>query len=156
MLYRKYADKMYNVCLMYANDVDTASDILQESFIKVFRNLKKYKFEGSFEGWIRRIVINTALEHFRKKKRENEVVEQFDNHPQTAFDDILDRINADEIIRLVNSLPDKAAMVLKLYTIEGYKHKEIADLMDITEGTSKSQLNRARSMFKAMIDQLHA
>jgi RNA polymerase sigma-70 factor (ECF subfamily) len=141
---------------MYADDVDTASDILQESFIKVFRNLKKYKFEGSFEGWIRRIVINTALEHFRKKKRENEVVEQFDNHPQTAFDDILDRINADEIIRLVNSLPDKAAMVLKLYAIEGYKHKEIADLMDITEGTSKSQLNRARSMFKAMIDQLHA
>lgn len=155
MLYRKFADKMYNVCLIYASDTDVASDILQDGFIKVFRNLKRFNFEGSFEGWVRRIMVNTALEYFRKKKRDSEFIENYTHQNHNVFDEILDKIHADEIVKLVNDLPMKAAMVLKLYAIEGYKHSEIADLMGISEGTSKSQLNRARFLFKDLIDQHH-
>lgn len=155
ILYRKFADKMYNICLMYANDTDVASDILQDGFIKVFRNLKRFSFEGSFEGWVRKIMVNTALEYFRKKKRDHEFIENYSHQTHTVFDEILDQINADEIIKLVNELPSKAAMVLKLYAIEGYKHSEIAELMGTSEGTSKSQLNRARFLFKELIDQHH-
>ncbi len=155
VLYRKYADKMYNICLMYADDDASASDILQDGFIKVFRNLKKFNFQGSFEGWIRRIIVNTALEQFRKKKRETEFLDTYGEHSTNIIDEILEKINAKEIINLVNDLPAKASMVLKLYAIEGYKHNEIADLMGISEGTSKSQLNRARHLLKESIDKLN-
>ncbi len=152
ILYRRFADKMYNVSLTYTNDEDEACDILQEGFIKVFRNLERFSFEGSFEGWIRRIIVNTALEFYRKKKREKEVMEEYENISVPNMDTILEKMNAEDVIKMVNLLPSKAAMVLKLFAIEGYNHKEIAEIMEITEGTSKSQLNRARFLFKeAMI-----
>ncbi len=151
ILYRKYADKMYNVSLTYTNDEDEACDILQEGFIKVFRNLQTFQFQGSLEGWIRKIVVNTALEFYRKKKREQENLDNYEIFADTNIDGVLDKINSEDIIKLVNQLPSKAAMVLKLFAIEGYNHKEIAIIMEISEGTSKSQLNRARFLFKEAI-----
>lgn len=155
LLYRRYADKMYNVAMTYASDEGEASDILQDGFIKVFRNLKKYKVEGSFEGWVRRIMVNTALEYKRKSARYNEVIEDasFESDTlHTGFSNILDELGVAEIIKAVNDLPSKACLVMKLYAIEGYSHKEIAEELGISQGTSKSQLNRARAMLSAKLN----
>ncbi|PCH91085.1 MAG: RNA polymerase subunit sigma-24 [Bacteroidetes bacterium] len=155
MLYRKYADKMFTVCLTYSDDEDDACDILQDSFIKVFRNLPKFNFDGSFEGWIRRIVVNTALELHRKRLREKENLNVYETYIEPRIDSALDAIHSNELIKLVNELPFKASLVLKLYAIEGYSHKEIAEQLAITVGTSKSQLNRARSLLKESINKLN-
>lgn len=151
LLYRQHADKMYNVCLTYARDEDEACDILQEGFMKVFRNLDSYGFNGSFQGWIRRIMVNTALAFYQKRKKESENRSVYQSFIEPAIDNILDNLNAEELIRLVSQLPAKAGMVLKLFAIEGYEHREIAALMGISEGTSKSQLNRARFLLKEAI-----
>lgn len=147
-LYRRYADQMYSVVMMYAKDADDAADILQDSFINVFRKLHDFRLESPLGAWIRRIVVNKALEHFRKKQRKRELIEELSFEETPMVDGILERINASEIVRLVNDLPAKAAMILKLYAIEGYQHNEIAEMLDISEGTSKSQLNRARTLLK--------
>lgn len=151
ILYRQHADRMYNVCLIYARDEDEACDILQEGFIKVFRNLDSYGFNGSFQGWVRRIMVNTALLVYQKRKKENENLSVYQSFIEPAIDNILDNLNAEELIKLVSQLPTKAGMVLKLFAIEGYEHREIAAMMGISEGTSKSQLNRARSLLKEAI-----
>lgn len=147
-LYRSYADKMFNVALTYAIDDDEACDILQESFIKVFRNLKKYNFEGSFEGWIRRIVVNTALEACRKRKRYSEIIADAKYDGTEYQKNVFNDFNVADIIKMVNQLPTKAGLILKLYAIEGYSHQEIAEQLSISTGTSKSQLNRARAMLQ--------
>lgn len=154
-LYRKFADEMYAVVMMYAKDSDQAANILQDSFINVFRNLNKFRFESPLGGWIRRIVVNKSIEYFRKEKRKQEVIEDISAYQTPFLDEIIDQINAKEIVRLVNDLPAKAAMILKLYAIEGYKHHEIADMLEISEGTSKSQLNRARFLLKEKLVQLN-
>ncbi|MBL4734119.1 MAG: sigma-70 family RNA polymerase sigma factor [Flavobacteriales bacterium] len=154
-LYKKYADKMFTVSLTYTDDEDEACDILQEGFIKVFRNLHKFNFDGSFEGWVRKIIVNTALEHYRKRVRQEENLSVYETHIEPQIEGILDTINANELIKLVNELPSKAAMVLKLYAIEGYGHKEIAEQLGVTVGTSKSQLNRARFLLKESISKTH-
>lgn len=152
VLYRKYADQMYSVCLSYNDNEDEACDILQDGFIKVFRKLEQFNFESSLKGWIRRIIVNTALDHYRKQKRHEEKLE---NYTQVAVSrnigNVIDQINAQDLISLVNQLPSRAAVVLKLYAIEGYGHKEIAEKLDITEGTSKSQLHRARALLKELL-----
>ena len=153
--YRKFADKMYGVSFSYAENEAEACDILQEGFIRIFRKIDKYSFEGSLEGWVRKVIVNTALEFYRKKKREREVFEEFGKTVESKIDDIIGKINAGEIIKLVNALPRKAAMVMKLYAVEGYNHKEIALEMNISEGTSKSQLNRARTLLKEAINRQH-
>ena len=156
VLYRKYADKMFNVCLTYTKDEDEACDVLQDGFVKVFANLKSYTSGGSFEGWIRKIMVNTALLHYQRKRRETESLSLYKTYLEPAVDTIVDTINAEAVIELVNKLPEKAGLVLKLYAIEGYDHKEIADLMGISIGTSKSQLNRARSLLKEAMENLSA
>ncbi len=153
-LYRKYADTMYSVCLTYADNADEACDILQDGFMRVFASLRQFKFQGSFEGWLRRIIVNTALDHYRKKKRVKEHSSDYPIEIVSFVEDIIERISANELIQLVNQLPGRAAMVLKLYAIEGYPHKEIAQKLDITVGTSKSQLNRARFLLKESMNKL--
>jgi len=152
ILYRKYADQMYSVCLSYNKDEDAACDILQDSFIKVFRKLEQFNFESSLKGWIRRIIINTALDQYRKQKRHEEKLESY---TQVAISprigNVLDEIDAQDLIALVNKLPSRAALVLKLYAVEGYNHKEIAEKLAISEGTSKSQLHRARALLKQLL-----
>lgn len=151
MLYRRHADKMYNVCLTYAKDEDEACDVLQEGFIKVFRSLSSYGFTGSFEGWVRKIMVNTALASYQRRQREREHLDVYHSYIDPVIDDTLDGLHADELIALVDGLPAKAGMVLKLFAIEGYDHGEIAALMGTSEGTSRSQLNRARHLLKEAI-----
>jgi len=152
ILYRKYADQMYSVCLSYNNDEDAACDILQDGFIKVFRKLEQFNFESSLKGWIRRIIINTALDHYRKQKRHEEKLESYTQVAiSPTIGNVLEQIDAQDLIALVNELPSRAALVLKLYAVEGYNHKEIAEKLDISEGTSKSQLHRARTLLKQLL-----
>lgn len=157
LLYRKYASDMYKVCLMYADDKADASDILQESFIKVFKNIEHFRFDGSLRGWIRRTVVHTAINAYNKKQRDTKLVIPMTESGEVdaSIDSIVGELEAGDIIKLVNSLPQKAKEVLKLYAIEGYKHKEIAELLGITEGTSKSQFNRAKKMLELSIKTLH-
>lgn len=154
-LYRKYADKMFTVCLIYTTDEDDACDILQESFIKVFRNLHRFNYEGSFEGWIRKIVVNSALELYRKNAREADNKNSYETWLEPRVEGVLDALNVQDIIKLVNELPSQAAMVLKLFAVEGYAHHEIAQMMGVSVGTSKSQLNRARALLKEAINKLN-
>lgn len=154
-LYRHYADEMYNVSLLYTDSEDDACDILQDSFIKVFRKLSSFNFECPLRHWIRRIVVNTALDLYRKRKRERENEAEYHQTAVYEVDDIITHINAQDIVNMVGKLPSKAAMVLKLYILEGHSHREIADMLHISEGTSKSQLNRARSLLKQLIVEHH-
>ena len=153
VLYRRYADEMYSVALIYCDSEQDACDVVQESFIKVFRRLDSFKFECPLGAWMRRVIVNTALDHYRKRKREQENASTYTQFIEIEVDDILPSINANELLGMIQHLPQKAAMVLKLYAIEGYGHKEIAGMMKITEGTSKSQLNRARGLLKNLIAQ---
>ena len=155
ILYRRYADDMYSVALIYSDSDEDACDIVQESFIKVFKKLDGFNFDCPLKAWIRKIIVNTALDHFRKKKRELENVQNYIQTVDTEVDEILPAINATELLQMLQRLPKKAAMVLKLFAIEGYCHKEIADMLQITEGTSKSQLNRARSLLKSIITEFN-
>ena len=151
-LYDTFAPKMYGVCLQYCKDHTEAEDCLQEGFIKVFNNIKKYRFEGAFEGWIRRIMVNTTIESFRKKKPESSVE---DMSLIKIEDDIVEEeaseINEDEILEIIKELPPKYRMVFNLYVLEGLSHKEIAETLDISEGTSKSNLSRAKNWVKNRI-----
>ena len=153
MLYRKYADGMVSVACNYSNNDDEAADILQESFIKVFRKLDTHDTSKSLGGWIRTIVINTALEHYKKKIRHLEVLHDYSKEEQNNQTPLFENLNSIEIIKYVNNLPTKAQLVLKLYTIEGYAHEEIATALNISVGTSKSQLSRAKYLLREMINQ---
>jgi len=149
-LYRAFANKMFSVCLYYSENRDEACDFLQEGFIQVFKSLEKFQFEGSLEGWVRKIVVRKALDQLRKKKRYFELVDQADELQSIPEEQEVEsyQISSKDVIRMVNELPKKCALVLKLYAIEGYSHPEIAEIMEISEGTSKSQLSRARKLLR--------
>ena len=150
-LYDKYAPKMYGICLRYAANTEDAKDILQDGFVKVFINLSKFKAAGSFEGWMRRIFVNTAIEHYRRKNQLYAISEnQEENIPNQDISP-LDELAAEDIIRLISELPNGYRTVFNLFAVEGYSHKEIATMMNITEGTSKSQYARAKAWLQEKI-----
>lgn len=155
ILYRRYADEMYSVAIIYSDNDQDACDIVQESFIKVFKRLEGFKFECPLKAWIRKIIVNTALDHYRKKKRELEHAQNYMQSLDVEVDDIIPQLNAAELLAMLQQLPKKAAMVLKLFALEGFGHKEIADLLHISEGTSKSQLNRARGLLRNIISEMN-
>ncbi len=143
---------MYAICLSYAGERPLAQDILQESFIKVFRNIDNYKNDGSLEGWIRRIVANTAIDHIRKKKREGNYIDiEPGNQDLQAPDSVLKMIGFNELMQQVERLPEGARMIFNMHALDGYSHKEIAERLNITEGTSKSQFSRARKLLMNFI-----
>jgi len=155
LLYRKYAKKMYGICLSYASDRDMAQDILQESFIKVYKNIRNYKSEGSLEGWIRRIIVNTALDHLRQKTRlQNYISDKVEKIREVEDTSAIEILQTQDILNQVAKLPDGARVVFNLYALEGYTHREIAEKLEITEGTSKSQFNRARKLLMDMLNKL--
>lgn len=128
---------------------------MQEGFIKIFENLERYKYKGSFEGWMRRIMVNTALERFRDKYYLNKVEDllQAVRPVLTVQNDVMQQLAAADLLRFVQELPPKYRMVFNLYAIEGYNHREISIQMGITEGTSKSNLSRARSILQKKVKQ---
>jgi RNA polymerase sigma factor (sigma-70 family) len=153
LLYRRYSPKLYAVCLQYSGNDEEARDILQEGFIKIFENLIYYKHEGSFEGWVRRIIVNTALEKYRSKHNlyrvdDIDLIPEPDAQPDSTDYAGLEAIDLLEIIR---ELPPKYRMVFNLYAIEGYSHKEISQMVKISEGTSKSNLSRARVILQRRV-----
>ena len=152
LLYDRFSSMMYAVCLRYSENTEDANDVLQEGFIKVYKSLHKFRAEGSFEGWIRRIFINTSIEHYRKKVKLYHVTEVQENTIEDDSLDALDSLAAKDIMNIINELSPGYKQVFNMHVIEGYSHKEIADMLGITEGTSKSQLARAKGVLKKIIE----
>ncbi|MBU2651776.1 MAG: sigma-70 family RNA polymerase sigma factor [Bacteroidetes bacterium] len=151
-LYRRFAPKMFGICLRFTRNKMEAEDVLQDGFIKVFTYLKDFKNEGSLEGWIRRTMINTAINYYKKMVRKfNETdIEQAD-YVLMEDETAIDRLSNIELLQLIQELPDGYRMVFNLAIIEGYSHKEIGDMLNISENTSKSQLSRARNALQMKI-----
>ncbi|MBC7904188.1 MAG: RNA polymerase sigma factor [Gemmatimonadaceae bacterium] len=152
-MYQRFSPKMYAVCLRYANNADDAQDLLQEGFIKIFRNLTKFRKEGSFEGWVRRVFVNTAIEHYRRKVNLNSLSESEEKTIEDKSWNVLDHLAEKDIIQLVQEIAPGYRSVFNLYVIEGYSHKEIGTLLGISEGTSKSQLARAKSILQKKVQE---
>ncbi len=150
-LYRRFSGKMYAVCLRYAAQGEDASDILQDGFLKVFRNLDKYRGDGSFEGWVRRIFVNTAIEHFRKQHQVLSATEQQEASLADGTWNAFDHLAAKDILNLIRTLAPGYRQVFNLYAVEGYSHREISEMLGISEGTSKSQLARAKAILQEKI-----
>ena len=152
-LYEKFQGKMLGVCARYVKDLDDAQDILQDGFIQVFRKIGDFQNQGSLEGWIRRIMVNMALMHIRKNKKMegqisiDDVSEKIDSGEMT-----LDNINAKDIMKFIHQLPDGYRMVFNLYAVEGYSHKEIAEMLNISVNTSFSQYSRAKTLLKKLLE----
>lgn len=155
-LYDTYAAKMMAVCFRYTGDKEAARDMLQDGFIKVFLNIESYAGIGSFEGWIRRIFINCCLEILRKNDplRESEDLETT-YHLHDVQASVLEEISAKEILGLVSELPAGFRTVFNLFAIEGYSHKEIGEMLEITESTSRSQFTRAKQVLQKRVAELY-
>ena len=151
-LYDKYSKRMMAVCLRYVKNTDDAQDLLQEGFIKLFTNIHKYMGEGLFDGWVRKIFVNCALERLRYQ----DVLKNADDITETDYADLPDestvsQLSAEEIMAYVRMLPDGFRTVFNMFAIEGYSHKEIGQKLHIAESTSRSQYVRARKMLQKMI-----
>jgi RNA polymerase sigma-70 factor (ECF subfamily) len=154
-LYEHYYSKMLGVCLRYSKSSDDAKDVLHEGFLKVFNNLKNFNNNGSFEGWVRRIMVNTSIDQLRKNKQNYLIVSTVNVNDRSSNlaeemseDDILSNIEKEDILKAVQELTPAYRTVFNLYVIEEYTHKEIAELLDISEGTSKSNLSKAKFNLK--------
>ena len=154
MLFEQYAGKMMSVCLRYANDTMEAEDIMQDGFIKVYQYLHQFKFEGSFEGWIRRIIVNTAIRHLEKKKIQFKDIDESGANAPKLDPYAYAHLGQDDLMKLINQLPEGYKVVFNLNVIEGYSHEEIAEMLHIQAGTSRSQLVKARKMQQHQIIQL--
>lgn len=152
LLYKHFAAKMLGVCLRYATDRMEAEDMLQNGFIKVFQKINDYRAEGSFEGWIRRIMVHSAIEYYRKHHKMMQLADIENESAEYSVDALATaNLAAKELMALIQRLSPGYRIVFNLYAIEGYSHKEIAAIAGITEGASKSQLSRARSVLKQQI-----
>jgi RNA polymerase sigma-70 factor (ECF subfamily) len=154
LLYDRFSAKMYAVCLRYARTPSDAADILQEGFVKVFCKLNQFQFQGSFEGWIRRIMVNTALRSYQRQRFELEKT-GFEQLPDVAIaPDAISSLSEAELIRLIQALPEGYRVVFNLVAIEGYAHAEVADMLGIQESTSRSQLTKARRWLCEQLENL--
>jgi RNA polymerase sigma factor (sigma-70 family) len=151
-LYQWFAPKMFGICLRYTRNQMEAEDILQEGFIKVFRYLKDYRNDGSLEGWIRKTIVNTAINFYNKKIKFMKDVSLDQTGPISNDEEsAIDKMSAKELLVCIRELPDGYRVVFNLNVIEGYTHKEIGDMLNISENTSKSQLSRARSVLQGKL-----
>lgn len=159
LVYKKFYGKMMAVCKRYTNNEDQAKDILQDGWIKVFKNIDKFNFKGSFEGWVRRIVVNTAIDYFRRSK--NDYLLMNENNSLEDFEDTLIEedveieelpLNISDIVSAMHKLSPAYRTVFNLYIFEDHTHKEIAELLDISEGTSKSNLAKAKLNLRKILN----
>ncbi|PBI91558.1 ECF RNA polymerase sigma factor SigW [Flavobacterium sp. ACN2] len=148
-IYSKFSSKMLSVCRQYIKDIQLAEDVMITAFMKVFTNLSKFEHKGSFEGWIRRIMVNECISYLRVQKKVKFAEDEF--FVEEGFNEIDSQFTVEQIQYLIDALPDGYKMVFNLYAIEGYKHNEIAKMLGINEGTSKSQLSHARKMLQTQI-----
>ena len=151
-LYDKYSRKMMGVCLRYVNDRETARDILQEGFVKLFNNVDSYSQEGPFEAWMRKVFVNSALEYLRRMDILKEAVSLDQVAEASSYShSALAELEAQELLKIVQDLPAGFRTVFNLFAIEGYSHKEISDMLGITESTSRSQYTRARQLLQKKV-----
>jgi len=151
-LYALMAPKMFVICLRYSRNREEAEETLQEGFMKVFENLQQFKFAGSFEGWVRKIMVNCALQKYRSKSQLHAVVDIDDVKGEYGdTENISAKLGVKELLQMVQLLPSAYRMVFNLYVFEGMKHREIAELLGISEGTSKSNLSDARAILKKAV-----
>ena len=154
-LYAKHSPRMLSVCRQYIKDLHQAEDVMITAFMKVFTNLKNFEHKGSFEGWIRRIMINECISFIRVQKKVTFIDDSPDSYrDEESYNTIESQFSVDDIQFLIDNLPDGYRMVFNLYCIEGFKHHEIAAMLGINEGTSKSQLSHARKMLQGNISKL--
>jgi RNA polymerase sigma factor (sigma-70 family) len=160
VLFEKYSPLLKGICNRYIADKTEAKDIFQEGFVKIITNLRKFNHEGSFEGWMKRIMVNTAISHLRKKQLlkvqinyETMLLEKSEDEDDSFIDNMLKEVefSQEELIQIVNDLPTELRVVFNLYTIEEFQHKEIAEILDITEIYSKVRLLRARKILQQKI-----
>lgn len=151
-LYILFAPKMFAVCLRYAKNREEAEEIVQQGFVQVFKSLKNFRHAGSFEGWVRKIMVYCAIQHFRSKSKMHPVV-SIDKAEleETGNEDIMGHLNKKELLKMVQALPPAYRMVFNLYVFEGMKHREIAELLHISEGTSKSNFFDAKSILQKAV-----
>jgi RNA polymerase sigma factor (sigma-70 family) len=152
MLYEQYSSRMYGVCLRYSNSTADAQDTLHEGFLKIFEKIGQFESRGAFEGWIRRIMVNTALEKFRNKYKIIELQENITDFDSQDEHDISGNLTVQEIMKMIDELSPQYKIVFNLYAIEGYSHKEISEKLNISEGTSKSNLSRARAILQEKVN----
>ncbi|HNY56338.1 MAG TPA: RNA polymerase sigma factor [Chitinophagales bacterium] len=150
-LYSLLSGKMFAVCLRYAKNREAAEDLLQEGFVKVFVNIDKFRGDGSFEGWVRRIIVNTAVEHYRKSTKMYPVMNVDDINKDIPWADTGDELELEDLMKMIDKLSHGYKTVFNLYVVEGFSHKEIGEMLEISEGTSKSQLARARYLLMDMV-----
>jgi RNA polymerase sigma factor (sigma-70 family) len=150
-VYERYTSKMYSICLRYVKDVASSEDVMVTAFVKVFERIEQFKGEGSFEGWIRRIMVNESLTYIRRNKSMylDVDIEVADREPN--YENLDNRLEAEDLLKLIQQLPTGYRTVFNLYAIEGYSHKEIAAQLGISENTSKSQLSRARTLLQKQL-----
>jgi len=149
-IYHLFAGKLFALCLKYSKTREEAEDNLQEAFLTIFKKIDQFKSKGSFEGWMKRIVINTALQTYRQKNILNLVEE---NYPEEVEIEINEEdISLEFLLKIIQELPERYRMVFNLYVLDGYSHREISSLLGIAEGTSKSNLSRARLILKEKVE----
>ncbi|MGI4751170.1 MAG: RNA polymerase sigma factor [Janthinobacterium lividum] len=152
-LYKLLAAKMLGVCARYATDKMEAEDMLQNGFIKVFGKILDFKSEGSFEGWVRRIMVHSAIEYYRKHHKMMQLIDLETPGVELVASSVnTSNLEACDLLAMIQTLPPGYRMVFNMYAIEGYSHKEIGEMMNISEGASKSQLSRARTILKEMVN----
>ena len=149
-LYRLFASKLFTVCLKYSRSYADAEDNLQDGFLLIFNKIGQYRFQGSFEGWAKRVMVNNVLQQYRSQGVFDLVNENIPDEPDIEIDD--ESIPMDFLVDIIQQLPDRYRMVFNLYVMDGYSHKEIAEMLNITTGTSKSNLARARMILKEKIE----
>lgn len=149
-----FAGKMYAVCLRYSRDQDEAKDNLQEGFIKVFSNIRQFKAAGSFEGWVRRIMVNTALQKYRGQYQLYALNDNETKAYNIPVENVMEAMGEQELLDMIQELPPRYKLVFNMYAIEGYSHKEISEMLKITEGTSKSNLSRARDILQEKLKKI--
>ena len=154
-LYKRFAPAMYGICMQYASSEEDAQDIMQEGFVKVFRKLDQVKNPSAFPGWIRRVMINTALEKYRSHVHLQRMDDVKEEAEQEMDDEIFEKLTCQEIVDLIQTLTPRYRMVFNLYAIEGYNHQEISKELGISVGTSKSNLSRARSILQTKIRNIY-
>ena len=151
-IYKLYADVLFGISLKYSRNYQDAEDTLQDSFLIIFDKIKQYNNKGSFEGWLKRIVINTALQKYRKKNHLQLIKEVSDTEEVVEVDFEDTHLDIGFLLKLVQELPDKYRLVFNLYVLDSYSHKEISEMLNISEGTSKSNLSRARKKIKEKLE----
>ena len=149
-VYQLFAGKLFALCLKYSKNYQEAQDNLQDGFITIFGKIEQYKFKGSFEGWIKRIVINTALQKYREKNVLNLISEEIPDEIEVEIDEM--NISLEFLLKIIQELPNRYRLVFNMYVLDGYSHREIAELLEISEGTSKSNLSRARFILKKKVE----